>query len=133
MIIEQKFNVWWKLKKKLHFLEWHKNYPKIWEVWYIHIWVNIWNEALWKWDDFKRPVLIIKKLWNMFFCVAMTTKWKENNLFYKRISNSYFDKSSYIVKSQLKSIDEKRFIEKIGRLSNKDLFEIKKELQNFIF
>ncbi|MDQ7008773.1 MAG: type II toxin-antitoxin system PemK/MazF family toxin [Candidatus Gracilibacteria bacterium] len=69
----------------------------------------------------------------MFFCFSMTTKGKDNNLFYIKLSNDYFNKNSYIIKSQLKSLDKKRFIKKIGILGNKDFYEIKKELKNFIF
>jgi hypothetical protein len=77
--------------------------------------------------------LVIKKIWNMFFCISMTTKWKDNNKFYYKINDSYFNKSSYLVLSQIRSFDKKRFIEKIWKLSNKDFYEIKKELKNIIF
>ena len=58
----------------------------------------------------------------------MTTKCKDNNYFYIKISDSYFNKKSYIIKSQLKSIDKKRFIEKMWILTKKDFYNIKKEL-----
>ena len=66
----------------------------------------------------------------MFFWASITTQWKDNNIFYLRISDKYFDKKSYIIKSQLKSVDRKRFIEKILELSNKDFYNIKKNLKN---
>ena len=130
--MEKKFDNWNKLKKEIN---WEENnlFPKVWEVWYINIWVNIWNESLWKWNDFKRAFLVIKKIWNMFFWASMTTQWKDNNYFYIRLSDSYFNKKSYIIKSQLKSIDKKRFIEKMCILTNKDFYNIKKELKESTF
>ena len=130
---KESYNNWNKLKQKINFWESEKNYPKAWEIWYVNIWINIWNEVLWKWDDFKRPVLVIKKLWNIYFCVSMTSKWKDENIFYHKINDKYFDKKSYLIKSQLKSIDKKRFIEKMWKLRDKDFYNIKKELQDFIF
>ncbi len=133
MITKDKFNHWNIIKQDLHFSDNEEKYPKPWEIWYVNIWVNIWNESLWKWDFFKRPVLIIKKVWNLFFVVSMTTKWKENNKFYFKIDEKYFNKKSYLVLSQVKTIDKKRFIVKIWKISNKDFYEIKKELQEFLF
>ena len=73
--MKKRFDIWNKLKKEIDLVE-NKLFPKVWEVWYINIWVNIWNESLWKWNDFKRAFLIIKKIWNMFFWASMTTQWK---------------------------------------------------------
>jgi len=131
-MIDNFFDKWNELKKKIDKKSDKNIFPKPWEIWYINIWINIWNESLGKWNLFKRPVLIISKLWNMFFCSSMTTKWKDSN-FYFKLDENYFDKKSYIAKSQLKSVDKKRFIIKIWKLKNKDFYEIKKEIQKFIF
>lgn len=126
------FDDWNNLKKEIHFWNEENNYPKAGEVWYINNWINIWFESNWKGEDFKRPILVLKKIWALYFAITMTTKWKDNIYFYK-LDNSYFWKNSYLTLSQVKSIDKKRFIEKIWKLTNKDLYKIKKELQNFLF
>jgi len=126
------FDKWNNLKKEIHFWNEENNYPKSGEVWYINNWINIWFESNWKWEDFKRPVLVLKKIGSLFFVITMTTKWKDNIFFYK-LDDNYFWKDSYLTLSQIKSIDKKRFIEKIWKLTNKDLYKIKKELQNFLF
>ncbi len=41
--------------------------------------------------------------------------------------------SSYIVKSQIQSIDKKRFVEKIHFLEDEEFENIKKELKEYIF
>jgi hypothetical protein len=43
------------------------------EIWYTKLGINIGNESNGK-KDFRRPVLILKKVGNMFFVVPMTTK-----------------------------------------------------------
>lgn len=80
-----------------------------------------------------RPVLVLKKVWSLFFIVSMTTKWKDNSKFYYKLDNSYFNKESYIILSQVKMIDKKRFMDYIGRISWEDFDNIKKKVQNTLF
>jgi len=133
MLTKEKYNSWNKLKQNINFEKKVKKYPKPWEIWNIYNGLNIWYESIWKWEDFERPVLIIKKIGSMFLCITMTTKWKDDNKFYFRINNSYFNKKSYLTLSQWKCIDNKRFIKKISRLSKSDLFEIIKRLKHIWF
>ncbi len=122
------YKKWCNLKDKINSK--HKNkYAKHKEIWYISLWKNIWYESNWKWNDFKRPVLIIKRIWTMFLIASMTIKWKKNK-FYHKIDNKYFNKDSYITLSQIKTIDSKRFIEKIWKISNEDYLDIKNKIKN---
>lgn len=130
---KEKFNKWNELKQEINFSKIEDFLIKEKEVWYIHKWINIWFESNWKWDDFKRPVLVLKKVWNLFFVVSMTTKWKKDSYFYYKIDNKYFLKDSFLVLSQVKAIDKKRFIEKIWTISWDDFRKIKKEIQNLLF
>jgi mRNA interferase MazF len=99
------------------------------EVWYIHLGVNIGFEEDGKWGDSKRPVLIIKKVGNLFFVVPLTTKGKDNNIFYHRINDGTFEVDSRAILSQVKMIDKNRCIEIIGELSKDDFIIIKKKLK----
>lgn len=132
MINKKDFEKWNNMKQELHYSDKKVVYAKAWEIWYINMWINIWFESIWKWDRYKRPVLVVKKLWKMFLCISMTTKWKDN-IFYYKLDDKYFNKSLYIVLSQVKSNDSKRFVEKIWELSHKDFYKIKKNLKNFWF
>ena len=132
MITKEDFKNWSIIKQKLHYSNKNMIYAKAWEIWYVNIWVNIWFESMWKWKMYKRPVLVVKKLWSMFLCISMTTKWK-NNRFYYKLNNKYFNKSSYLILSQVKSNDYKRFVEKLWKLEHKDFYKIKKELKKFWF
>ena len=133
MITKEKYDSWNNLKQDIHFLENEVKFPKPWEIWNIYNWLNIGYESIWKWIDFERPFLIIKKLWVMFLCISMTTKWKDNSKFYYKLDNKYFHKSSYLTLTQWKCIDKKRFIKKIWEISHNDLYNIKKELKTFWF
>lgn len=126
------FEHWNKLKQEIHFSNKKEFYVKEKQVWYIHNWVNIWFESNWKGNDFKRPVLVIKKVWALFFIATMTTKWKDSRFYYK-LDKSYFWIESYISLSQVKIIDKKRFFEQIWKISWKDFEKIKKELQEMLF
>ena len=103
------------------------------EVWNIYIWKNIWYESFWKWDLFTRPVLVIKIVGSMIFTVSMTTAWKDNNKFYYKLDNKYFNKSSYLTLSQVKVLDKKRFIERIWKIDTPEFIDIKNNLKQILF
>ena len=125
---EKKFDNW-NIKKKEINSSIKITYPKHREVWYISIWKNIWFESYWKWDDFKRPVLVLARIWTMFLVASMTTKGK-NNKFYYKLKKDTFDIDSFITLSQFKTIDKKRFIEKMWKVNLQDFEEIKKRIKH---
>ena len=129
---EKLFNNWNLIKQNIDFKKRNNFYIRPREVWYINIWKNIWFESNWKSFNFKRPVLVIKNIWTMIFVLSMTTKWKDNKFYYK-LNHKYFNKNSYITMSQFKTVDSKRFIEKIWKINKEDFLDIKKELKNIIF
>jgi hypothetical protein len=97
--------------------------------------INIWYEENGK-NEFKRPVLVIKKVWTLFLVVALTSKWKDNNKFYHRFSTASFnDKnlkykdSSYCILSQIKVMDKKRFTECMWSVWEKEFLHIKEKLK----
>jgi len=128
-----KFNIWNNLKQEIHFWNEKELFVNTKEVWYIYKWINIWFESNWKWDDFRRPVLVLKKVWSLFFVVSMTTKWKNDNKFYYKLDNSYFWFESFLILSQVRVVDKKRFLEYLWKISNNDFKIIKKEIQNILF
>ncbi len=130
---KKRFDDWNNLKQEINFWEIKTFYVKERQVWYLHSGVNIWYESNWKWNDFKRPVLVLKKTWNLFLVVSMTTKWKDDNKFYHKLDKSYFNKESYIVLSQVKVVDKRRFFEHIETIKEDDFERIKKELKKILF
>ena len=101
-------------------------YIKEREIRHTKLWVNIWNEENGK-TNFLRSMLVIKKIGNLFFTLPLTTKGKEN-YFYYRLNSVYFWFSSHLTLSQWRTIDKKRFIEKILIISKNEIKQIKKIL-----
>ena len=124
------FDLWNTVKKQIHSSGSCKFINER-EVWYIHQWINVWYEENGKWNDFKRPVLVIKKVWNLFFVVSMTTKWKENK-FYHTLNFKTFQKTSRVILSQVRILDKRRFIEKVWIISREDFLQIKKKLTELL-
>lgn len=134
--MKEKFELWNTEKQIIHFWNDVAKYPKAREIWYTKMWINIWDEENWK-EKFQRPVLILKKIWNIYFCVALSTKNKES-FFYKRLEKVTFYEwyeveNSVIIVSQGKIFDKKRFIKQIGYLEKWEFEEIKKLLKNIYF
>jgi len=102
------------------------------EIWFTKMGQNIGYEENGK-KEFSRPVLVLRKVGNLFLTVALTTKGKSCNKFYYSFKNVVLydnhiknrDRSSVIL-SQLKVMDKRRFEEKIG-IINKDEFKIIKQ------
>lgn len=130
------FDKWNDNKKNIHKTELSDFYVNSREIWFTKMWVNIWFEENWK-GDFLRPVLVLKKVWNLFFTVALTSKWKIDNHFYYKfnnvdLNNPKYKDSSYAILSQVKVMDKKRFFEHIWTISECDFSEIKKKLRVFL-
>ena len=134
---KEKFDFWNLEKQKIHFWKNIKRYPQEREIWYIKMWINIWVEENGK-NDFLRPVLVIKKIWILVFCIALSTQFK-NNKFYKKLETCTFYEKKYkkensmIILSQWKTLDTKRFIKQIWYISKSEFIELKKLLKSMYF
>lgn len=51
------------------------------EIWFVKLWVNIGSETDGK-VVYERPVLILKKVWSIFWILPLTTKWKDSSSFF---------------------------------------------------
>ena len=96
------------------------------DIWYVKLWINIWFEQNGK-KAFLRPVVVISKIWNMYFCIPLTTKWK-NNKWYHKIHSIPFWKPSSIILSQARTLDKSRFHTKLGKVSSVELSFIKQKI-----
>jgi len=132
-MIKKDFELWWNKKKKLHFWKKWINFLIPWEIAWWFIWVNIWFEQDWKWKNSRRPILIISKIWNMYFWVPLTKQWKDSSIFNHRLKSVDFWFNSDLIISQWRMFDIKRFWLPIWKISKKELDEIKKLLKNKYF
>lgn len=100
------------------------HFPKVWEIWYCNLGYNIGYEENGKWDVFKRPVLVLNRLWNIYLCIAMTSKGKDNNKYYIKVY-----KNSYVITSQVRTLDSKRFLQPLIKIPYTQFQGIQKELK----
>jgi mRNA interferase MazF len=133
------FDRWNEEKQNLHFASKKISYPHVREIWYTKTGVNIGFEENGK-KNFLRPVLILKKVGNLFFIVSLTTKGKDDYYFYHKINTAIFNNqnkkqshNSYIILSQARVMDIKRFTEKMEFISGKEFIQIKEKLKTVLF
>lgn len=136
--MEKDFQNWNIEKEKLEKLDYENFYVNPRDIYYTKMWVNIWFEENWKYD-FLRPVLVLKKVWRLFFTVALTSKWKENHDFYHKFETAKFDEenkkhenSSYCILSQVRVMDKKRFTEKMWYIEEIEFKIIKEKLRKVL-
>jgi len=122
----------WHKKKKI--LNERKDVDNIFfrerEVWWTALGVNIGFEQDGKGEEFRRPVLILKK-YNKYLVlvVPLTTKIKKDNKYYIdcSIMNDTIPRMAII--SQVRPIDTKRFIDKLGVADEDSFIKIKNAIK----
>jgi mRNA interferase MazF len=133
-MLESLFDKWNTEKQKINTKIPSKIFINSREIWFTKMGQNIGFEENGK-KNFKRPVLVIKKIGNLFFTVALTTKGKLNSIFYHKFTNVRFYKhyakqtsNSFVILSQVRIMDKKRFEEKMGLVSFDEFSLIKQKL-----
>ena len=133
---KKNFDEWNNIKKKIDKTN-RKLYPKPREVWNLKLWVNVWSESDGKrW--FMRPVLIIQKLWSLYLCFPLTSKWKIWSKFYYRLTSVWFldangaKINSSVMLSHLRVFDKKRFFKRKWIIDKIEYSNIKKIIQRVI-
>jgi mRNA-degrading endonuclease toxin of MazEF toxin-antitoxin module len=87
------------------------------EVWWCSLGVNIGSEQDGKNELFERPVLILKRYSMDLILILPITSVEKDNMYYVKIKSVM---SSSVILSQIRSIDSKRLLRKVGILSVKD-------------
>lgn len=85
----KRFDEWNILKKKVNDIK-DDLYVNPREIWFAHLGINVGNEEDGKGMTFQRPVLILKKVGNMFFVAPLTSKGREDR-FYHTLPEHYFN------------------------------------------
>lgn len=112
-----------------------KRYPpyKDSDIWWTNIGLNIGAEIYGKGEDFRRPVLVLKKMGSMFLGVPLTSQNKYNNPGFLQVTYRK-EKSSWAILSQVKVFSAYRLLHKdrlVGGISGKMLNTVKTEIKNF--
>ncbi len=96
------------------------------EIYWCSLGYNVGFEENGKGENFRRPILIVKKFNNnLFWGIPLSTKIKDNK-YYKTITIKNEKQSAMI--SQLRVLDSKRLDQYICQLDEKDFNLVKKEI-----
>ncbi|MDX1949250.1 MAG: type II toxin-antitoxin system PemK/MazF family toxin [Rickettsiales bacterium] len=120
--MEKDYENWCKLKSKIDL---HKKRPIFFEreIWWCNLGVNIGFEQDGKGKESARPILVCKKRnAKLLLVVPLSSKIKEDNPYYHKFTLNGVEQSAII--HQIKTIDSKRLLKKIARLSEKQFYEI---------
>jgi len=99
------------------------------ELWWCRIGMNIGSEIYGKGAAFSRPVLIFKKLnADLFLGIPLTSKLKEGSWYVPVIYN---EKEGRAILNQIRTLDRKRLIKRVGTLSEEHFIAIKHAFSEF--
>lgn len=96
------------------------------EIWWVRLGINIGDEEDGKGMHFSRPVLIIRGFSKyLVWIVPLTTNQKTGNYYYPTVVDG---RPGAAILSQLRVLDTRRFVEKIGTLDPESFSELKSKL-----
>lgn len=125
------FDGWNEVKKKTDAGE-DRLFFKDGEVWWVRLGLNVGFEMNGKSLEYTRPVLILKKYNKYsFLALPLSTSTNINNY---RFSVGIVDGKEAVANlSQLRNIDSKRLVKKIGHIEHQMFEEIKKKASQINF
>ncbi len=97
------------------------------DIWWCSVGLNVGREAFGKGKDFRRPILIIKKL-SAELCIALplTSKKKDGTWF---VEIPIMNGINWIMLHQIRTLHRKRLQHKITRLEKEDFMRVKEKLE----
>ena len=123
----EKYNNWNIKKQDIQFSERTENmYFKEGDIWWCSLGLNIGSESYGKGENFRRPILIIKKL-SGDLCIALplTSKEKIGTWF---INITLHGEKKWAMLYQIRTLNKKRFTVKLGELDDTDFARVKEKL-----
>ncbi len=129
------YDKWNDQKQFLNFEKTKLEYPpyKEGDIWWIQVGLNIGNEVYGKNKDFRRPVLIIKKMGRTFFGIPLTSQNKDGIPGFFRATYRK-EKSSWAMLGQVRVFSAYRLLHKnpeVGKVPGKVLKAVKEEIRKF--
>jgi mRNA interferase MazF len=120
--MEKDFDRWNKQKKYLDTVRPRVDFHER-EIWWCSIGVNVGSEQHSQTGDFSRPILIFRK-WSgqIFWGIPLTTKIKDINFRYRFLFHSIYND---ILITQMRALDVRRLIRKIGVMPENEFEELK--------
>ena len=130
IFMKKDFDKWNEVKKEIHENEVSKFYHAR-EIWWCSLGENIGFEQDGNGEEYQRPILILKGLSkNTCLIIPMTTSSKKHPM---RVSAGIIEgKEVSVIISQIRVVDTKRFINKIGFLDRNVFDAIRKIVKDMV-
>lgn len=127
--MEKEFDQWNEIKKYVHTKSDNFGVHER-EIWWTSFGINIGVEIDGKHEGFERPALVLKKFnRQMVWVLPITTHGKDARFYEKFL---FGDKEYFIVLTQPRTVSTKRFVRKIGMISQSDFARIRDLLARFL-
>src|SRR3990167_4247506 len=123
--MEKPFDEWNEVKKSIHTKE-ERLYFREGEIWWVNLGVNIDFEIDGKGKGYTRPVIILKK-YNQYSFLALPLSTSKKIHKYHAPIGMVANKEAIANLSQMRNIDSKRLVKKIGHMARELFQEIKKK------
>jgi len=123
------FDTWNKLKKEVNNHD-KKVFFKERDIFYVKLGKNVGYEENGKGEDFLRPVIVLRKFNNNVFLCTPLTSAEKNGIFYFQFF--FRGKNNNAILSQMRLIDSKRLVSKIGMISREDFFDLKRKISKLL-
>ncbi|MFK5975850.1 MAG: type II toxin-antitoxin system PemK/MazF family toxin [Sulfurovum sp.] len=125
----KKFDDWNIEKKKTHKETIYRGFKER-EIFYAKLGYNIGFEQNGIGDNFIRPIVILKKFnSSLFYAIPLSTTEKRNQYYFEFEFKKGF--KSVAILSQVRNLDAKRLLNKIGMMEKDDFELLKEKIRNF--
>ena len=126
----------------LHFVNWTKRKVRLHaaeqevfcherEIWWCSLGVNIGFEQDGKGEEYRRPILVIRRFnKSIFWGIPLTTKDKKGKYYYALDFGDGLHRMAIL--SQLRLLDTKRLVDKIGKLKKNQFLVVKEKLTEIL-
>jgi len=125
------FDSWNSKKKQIDLID-DANRPifKEREIWWCNLGSNVGNEQDGTGKDFDRPVLVYKKFSKKIFLgISLSTRIKEHPYYHEF---QFKGQSQSVIVFQIKLMDSKRLLNRMGSVTPADFNDIKKKVINMV-
>lgn len=125
----KEFDKWNKRKKEI------ENYPEIFgvherEIWWVSFGLNIGVEINGKSEKYERPAIVIRKFNRQMVWVVPITSQVKDKKFY--IEFLFGKKTYFACLTQIRTLSTKRFLRKIGMMSDANFIEVMVMVASFL-
>jgi mRNA interferase MazF len=126
------FDVWNSKKKTIDLKDISNVFYKEKDIWWCHLGANVGYEQDGKHEEFRRPILVFKKFnAETFWAIPLTSKVKSGKYYFNfKIVSSEIENTANL--SQIRLLDSKRLIDKMGYMEETDYLEIKERIKKII-